>query len=193
MTELQAELAEQRLIAAAQAGDRCAFGTLITHHKNALYCFVRRYVGDPDDAYDLLQSVFISAWMALRRYDARRPFPVWLRVIALNKCRDYGRRRAVHRRFLALFSADAAGTNVPVGSVAAEDALQQSQRLRRLDQAVAALPTLYKEPLLLMLVSGLTQEQVARELKTTAKAIEMRIRRAKKQLRAAMGEDAELH
>jgi RNA polymerase sigma-70 factor (ECF subfamily) len=184
----EAEPAEPRLVAAAQAGDRRAFDSLVLLYKAPLYRFVRRYVGDPDDAYDLLQSVFISAWLALQRYDPRHPFAVWLRAIALNKCRDYGRRRAVHRRFLTLFAAQGVLSHDPAGSSQADTELGQAQRLRLLDQAIAALPRLYKEPLLLMLVNGLTQEQVAQELKTTLKAIEMRVRRAKKRLRQALGE-----
>lgn len=184
----EAEPAEPRLVAAAQAGDRRAFDSLVRLYKAPLYRFLRRYVGDPDDAYDLLQGVFISAWLALQRYDSGHSFAVWLRAIALNKCRDYGRRRAVYRRFLTCFAAQGGPFHDPPGNTEADTALGQAQRLRLLDQAIAALPRLYKEPLLLMLVNDLTQEQVARELKTSPKAIEMRVRRAKKRLREALGE-----
>jgi RNA polymerase sigma-70 factor (ECF subfamily) len=176
----EAEPAEERLAAAAQGGDRLAFECLVSLHKGPLYRLLRRYVGEADDAYDLLQDTFISAWLALRRYDPKQPFPPWLRAIALNKCRDYGRRRAVRRRVMALFAIESASA----GGVEPD----REAHLVRLDQAIAALPPFYKEPLLLTLINGLTQEQAAIELKTTSKAIEMRIRRAKRRLREALGE-----
>ena len=177
-----------RLAIAAQAGDRQAFERLVLLHKAALYRFVRRYVGDADDAYDLVQEAFISAWLALRRFDARQSFSGWLRAIALNKCRDYGRRRAVRRRLLALFAAEQAPLGAPFVETDPAPERRHEQRLRQLDQAIAALPRRYKEPLLLTMIAGLTQQQAAEQLKTTTKAIEMRIRRAKKRLSQALSE-----
>ena len=177
-----------RLAIAAQAGDRQAFEGLVLLHKVSLYRFVRRYVGDADDAYDLVQEAFISAWLALRNFDARQSFSTWLRAIALNKCRDYARRRAVRRRLLALFAAEHTPLGEPLVETDPTPELRREQRLRQLDQAIAALPRRYKEPLLLTMVSGLTQQQAAEQLKTTTKAIEMRIRRAKKRLGEALSQ-----
>ena len=87
------EAPDDQLAASAVAGDERAFARLIARHKDGLYRFIRRYTGDPDEAYDLLQETFAAAWMALKRYDAARSFPTWLRSIALNKCRDWSRRR----------------------------------------------------------------------------------------------------
>ena len=72
----------------AVAGEDAAFAILMQRHKAALYRFIRRYVGHDDDAFDILQDSFVSAWTALKRFDPQRPFPVWLRQIALNKCRE---------------------------------------------------------------------------------------------------------
>lgn len=187
MTDGQDEK-ERQLAAAARAGRRAAFDQLVRREKGPLYRFVRRYVGNAEDAYDIAQDTFVSAWLALERYDSRQPFAFWLRAIALNKCRDHGRRQAVRRRFLMLlsFASEAvteARLNEPEQSGADEE-----RRLRRLDQAIAALPRQYKEPLLLTLVSGLTQQQAAEQLGTSTKAIEMRIRRAKRSLALALSD-----
>ncbi len=182
MTE-ESDEAERRLVTAAQTGDRAAFEQLVRRHKDSLYRFVRRYVGDADDAYDILQDCFVAVWLTLRTFDTQQAFSPWLRTIALNKCRDQARRRAVRRRFLTLFAHEEA---------AADPALDCERfatlRLRRLDECIAALPRAYKEPLLLTMVSSLTQEQAARQLKITAKAVEMRIRRAKERLREALSD-----
>ena len=178
---------DERLAARASGGDHAAFETLVRRHKEPLYRFIRRYVGDPDDAYDLLQESFISAWSALRRYDPDRPFAPWLHQIALNKCRDFGRRQTVRRAFLRVFALGA-GDPPPSDAEVAEEELEVSTRLARLDKAIASLPALYKEPLLLTAVEGLSHEATAKILKTTRKAIEMRLYRARRRLSVILGE-----
>ena len=177
---------ERGLVLAAQSGDRRAFEQLVRRYKASLYRLARRYVGDADEAYDIVQDTFVSSWLGLGRFDARAPFPAWLRTIALNKCRDRGRRLAVRRRLLALFAAEAPGPVPPAGP--GEDPERQLQRrLQCLDREIANLPAHYKEPLLLILGGGLTQQQATEQLGTSAKAIELRLRRARKRLAAALG------
>ena len=178
--------ADSELASRAQAGDKRAFDLLVQRHKQPLFRFVRRYTGNDEESYDILQDVFISAWMALRRFERERSFAVWLRAIALNKCRDYSRRQNVRRRFLRFFAP--AEEPVEVARETGDREAAESERLRRLDQAIAALSTFYKEPLLLMLVGGLSQQQTAEQLHTTAKAIEMRVRRAKAKLAEALAD-----
>jgi RNA polymerase sigma-70 factor (ECF subfamily) len=88
-------------------GDRAAFSRLITATKGDLHRFVTRYVGDPDEALDLTQETYAAAWLSIRRYDPERPFVAWLRTIALNKCRDWSRRRRVRRMVRGVMGLDA--------------------------------------------------------------------------------------
>lgn len=183
---------DEDFAARASRGDRAAFDVLVRRHKHALYRFVRRYVGDADEAYDVLQDSFVSAWMGLRRYDPSRPFLPWLRVIALNKCRDFGRRQAVRRVFLHAFAREAAEPKTVMGADGEDNEAQlQAGRLARLDRAIVELPKFYKEPLLLTSVSGLSHQQAADMLKTTPKAIEMRLYRARRKILEIMRKDTE--
>jgi len=187
VTDAPEAAADEALAARAAGGERAAFDVLIRRYKAPLYRVIRRYVGDADDAYDILQDSFISAWSGLHRYDARRPFAPWLHRIALNKCRDFGRRQSVRRAFLRLL---ALGANDQASSASerAEEENEVSGRLARLDKAIAALPAIYKEPLLLTTVEGLSQDEAAEILKTTRKAVEMRLYRARQKLVAELRE-----
>lgn len=176
--------ADEILASRAQQGDHQAFDTLIGRHKELLYRLVRGYLGNSDDAYDLLQEAFISVWENLHRYDPERSFYAWARTIALNKCRDFSRRRRFRRWIEQLFAAEASKQPLSPEAEAdlAEFKSQEDNRLRRLDEAIAMLPPLYKEPLLLATIGGLSQQATAAALKTTTKAIEMRLRRARHEL-----------
>jgi RNA polymerase sigma factor CnrH len=185
VTAQQSAPSDEALALRAQQGERAAFDLLIARHKGPLYRLVRRYVGDADDAYDILQNALISVWEGLQRFDTQRPFLAWARVIALNKCRDFSRRRRFRRLILQAFASEPA----PVTSLSPPDqedvqniAAQEDHRLRRLDEAIGALPALYKEPLVLTTAGGLSQEATAALLKTTTKAVEMRLRRARRKL-----------
>jgi RNA polymerase sigma factor CnrH len=171
------DYADEDLAEVAATGDRAAFEVLVRRHKEAMYRFIRRYTGNSEDAYDVLQESFLAAWKALNRYDSARPFLPWLRAIALNKCRDFSRRQTVRRIFLSVFAAEVDRQASPTDPLDSD-----SRRLDQLDRAVAQLPAFYKEPLLLTTVSGLSQMETAQTLKTTPKAIEMRVRRARKKL-----------
>jgi RNA polymerase sigma factor (sigma-70 family) len=177
--------ASDPLAAAAHRGDRSAFEALIRREKAGLYAFVRRYVGDADDSYDVVQDAFVSAWRAIGRYDPNRAFGVWLRTIALNKCRDHGRRGKVRKLVMSAFASE------PASPSRTTDRNQTEQDLERLDQAVAKLPAIYKDPLLLTTAGGLSHAEAAQALRISPKAIEMRLYRARHRLAELMAEASE--
>ncbi|MDO8912607.1 MAG: RNA polymerase sigma factor [Phenylobacterium sp.] len=171
------------LVARARDGDDQAFGELLRRYKPAIFGFVRRYVGDADVAVDVVQETFIAAWLALARYDGRRPLRVWLRAIALNKCRDRGRRLAVRRFILGdkddlSPEAQAQPDPAPLG----EAQLISAERRAIIQKAIETLPAKLKEPLLLTYFDELTQEEAADLLGVTVKAIETRVYRARQRL-----------
>lgn len=183
---------DSELAASAVAGDERAFSWLMQRHKDALYRFIRRYTGDADEAYDLLQESFTAAWGALKRYDGTRSFPTWLRRIALNKCRDWSRRRAVRRWLTRNEGLDNwTGQNLASDEPSPENAVAGKEQLTRLDRAIANLPAGLKEPLILTALEGLSQDEAGNILGLSAKAVEVRVYRARKALSSALSlEDA---
>jgi len=173
------------LVAHALAGDDGAFAHLMARHKQWAFRFVRRYVGNADDAYDVLQDTFFSAWLALRRYQSQRPFDIWLRRIALNKCRDRARREAVRRVISGFTGADSESVDLPDASPGPEAQVAAGQELEQLERSLGSLPRSLKEPLLLTALEGLSHQQAAEVLGLNAKAVEMRIYRARERLSGA--------
>lgn len=173
------------LVAAVLAGDERAFTQLMQRHKENLYRFVRGYVGDPNEANDLVQEAFVAAWHALARYDQKRSFGIWLKRIAINKCRDWRRRRAVRAFFYKAEDINRPGLDVADPVTATPN--DRDDELARLDTAITALPSNLKEPLLLSLTEDMSHRDIAAALGITAKAVEVRIYRAKRALAEALG------
>lgn len=190
MTRLPERPEEEELVRRAVGGDDDAFGELVRRHQESVFRLARRYLGDADEALEAAHEAFLAAWRALPRYDAARPFGPWLRTIAINKARDRGRRRAVRR---AIFGARPVEDTVAVQAhdpgAGAEADLMQQERLRVLDQAIAALPAKLKEALLLTAIEGLSQQDAGAMLGVSAKTIETRAYRARKLLAARFSRD----
>jgi len=173
------DITDAELAVAARQGNQDAFAHIMRRHKGWLYQFIRRYVADKDDAYDVLQESFVSAWRALSRFDPDRPFEAWLRRIALNKCRDRARRSAVRRAALSVLGwLGAQSEQAPT----AENTTAAEQALKRLDAAIGNLPRALKEPLVLTMLEGMSHKDAGELLGINAKAVETRVYRAKKQL-----------
>jgi len=170
---------DDRLLAAlAQKGDQAAFTELMSRHKHWLLRSINRYVRSNDDAVDILQESFVAAWFAIGTFDLQRPFETWLRKIALNKCRDHGRRNIVYRAALGSMAVlnHITGGNVqkPASSMEAAEAAAI------LNDAIANLPEAVRTPLVLTALKGLSHKEAAQVLNLTPKAIEIRIYRARK-------------
>ena len=182
MNEVEAH-DDAHLAIAARSGDRRAFEALVALHKASLYRIARRYVGQSDDAYDLVQETFVAAWLSLSRFDGRQSFGPWVRTILLNKCRDLSRRHAVRRRFMHWFGPEESDS--PVDDFSTTDSTTadaSNARLVALDRAVAMLPARLKEPLVLTALQGLSHREAASQLGLTPKAVELRVHRARKKL-----------
>ena len=182
MTLLEAPSDATLAITAAQ-GDHAAFAAIMRRHKGWLYQFIRRYVADRDDAYDVLQESFVSAWGAIARFDPERPMEAWLRRIALNKCRDRARRNLVRRTALRMLGlAEQSASPAAAATPAADSAAATDQARSRLEQAIARLPQQLKEPLILTMLEDMSHKQAGELLGINAKAVETRVYRAKRRL-----------
>lgn len=174
---------DAELVLRARDGEDRAFTTLMRRHQPSLYGFVRRYVGEPDAAVDVVQETFVAAWKALARFDGRRAFPVWLRAIALNKCRDRARRLAVRRLILGEKDEQSPEAQAqPDPAPGGEESILSAQRRAVIQKAIDRLPLKLKEPLLLTYFDELTQQEAASLLGVTVKTIETRVYRARQQL-----------
>lgn len=169
------------LVAQALAGVQSAFTVLLARHRDAVFRLARSHVGSEADALDVTQEAFISAFAALRSYDPARPLRGWLLRIALNKCRDWSRRRAVRRMFSFARPLDEALDVIDPGPDP-EASLASAREVAAIRAAISSLPSQLKEPLILCAIEGLSQDEAAQVLGTSRKAIETRIYRARQKL-----------
>jgi RNA polymerase sigma factor CnrH len=172
----------------AVTGDKRAFSALMTAHKEGLYRFVRRRTPDAEEAYDIVQEAFVSAWGAIGRFDPERSFGAWLRSIALNKCRDRARRATV-RHWLSGSCAAGAAEQVRDQSPSPEEDLIACDNLAELSRALATLPSHLRDALTLTAVEGMSQAAASAVLGCSVKSIEYRVHRAREIVAREIGWD----
>jgi RNA polymerase sigma factor (sigma-70 family) len=150
-----------------------AFERLYRAHRRAVYRFVLRDLGDPQEAEDVTQIAFLDAYRALSRGsrpDAPRP---WLYTIARNASRRRFRRERPDE--------------VPLeDSVTLVDPQAADAAAREIVAAVLALSQRHREVLLLREVHGLSAAETARELDTSIPSVEMALFRARREVRSAL-------
>ena len=90
---------DETLVERAVAGSNRAWFKSVKRYEKRVYNYALRMVSHPDDAFDLMQEVFMGVHRNLASFRGDAPFPAWLFRIASFRCTDYLRRRRVHEEF----------------------------------------------------------------------------------------------
>jgi RNA polymerase sigma factor (sigma-70 family) len=171
---------DAQLVAAAQSGDKAAFGDLVVRHRPLAIGVCTRFLDDRDLAADVVQEAIVVALVELRRLSDPERFGSWLCGIALNLARQRLRRR--RRRTEVPLDVSVPHTTLDHDSDPAALAEQAAVR-HRVRQAVGGLAPGQRDAVLLFYLQGLTHREVAAELDISVNAVKARLHQA----RAALG------
>jgi len=181
------QASDEALARSLREGDHAAFDELMTRYKARLYSFICRYVADREEAYDLLQESFVNIFQKIHLYDPERKFSTWAFQVTLNKCRDWGRKKALARilSFSSLKKTDdniSFLENIVDHGPDPEATLIGKSEMEELAEAVVKLPEKLKIPLIMCVLEDMSQEECAGILGVSQKTVETRIYRARKKL-----------
>ena len=162
---------------------RVTFAELVGEHQNEVYGLALRMLGERDAAMDVTSVVFMKVFRAFDRYDQARPVRPWLLRIAVNECISAGRVLARERS--RRLPVDAALELPGREGLPEEEAVRSEDRVR-VRSAVAALPELYRVPVLLRYFSGLSLEEIAGVTGRSASTVGVQLLRARELLRGTL-------
>lgn len=166
----------------AQTGDVAAFTDIVGWYQRRVVSTAWRLLGDEADALDAAQEVFLRLHRYLHSFDPEQDFGAWLYRMIVNACHDARRRRPRH---LSLDDESARGTVEDLRSpddVEASAGAMEDERVLR-----AALETLSEKEraaLVLRDLEGLSTEEVAKVLGSSATTVRSQISIARGKLRA---------
>jgi RNA polymerase sigma factor (sigma-70 family) len=171
-------------------GDDLALNQLMARWRDRVAAFLLRMVGDHATAMDLAQETFVRLYTSRRSYQPSAAFSTYLFHIAANLARSHARWKTRHPT-VPLTDDDGTLRHDPADTAPAPDkqaALRE--KTEWVNQAIAALPADLRESLLLFTVEQMSHAEIAITLGCTAKAVEVRIYKARVALKAALAAHA---
>ncbi len=172
-----ARVEEAALIRRANDGDQEAFRILVERYQGAVYNLAYRMLGDPQEAEDAAQEIFVRIYRQLAQYDSERKFSTWVLAIATNYCIDQLRRRRLQLVPLEnIIPWARAGEAGPEGAALDREAQDEVQQLLR------TLPEKYRAPLVLRYWQDLSCAEIAEVLKVPEGTVKTQLHRARKAL-----------
>jgi len=178
-------LAQQSL-----AGNQQAFETLVQRYSTPLFNFICRFLGDYDQACDILQQVFLQLYISLPNLRTGDPLKAWLFQVARNRCLDELRRkRAIHFSELEWVNDD--DELSPLAAVPDTDPLPEELAERRdlrecLQKAIQTLPPKFRSVVLLRYAAQLNFSEIGQALNMPEATAKTYFQRAKPLLRAML-------
>lgn len=160
------------LIDACKRGESGAFDELVRTTHRAVYSLVFRIVGNPDDAADVTQDVYLRVWRGMRGFRGDANAATWLYRIAANTALTFLRRR---NRGGPTEQIEDVEVPVPDGTAQRDDAAM-------LEKALSVLPVQQRAVVVLKDIYGWSCEEIASEMGTTEGAIKVRLFRARQRL-----------
>lgn len=159
-----------------------------------LHALGLRFCGNPEDAQDLVQEVFLQAFRKWHQFSGGARASTWLYTIAARTCQRFRRRRVGEPARLASLeevqelgdlagSAEASLAVVPEGELAEPLRAEARQELER---AILGLPEAFRLPLVLKEILGFPLQEIAAVLGLQVATVKTRLHRARLRLRSAV-------
>ena len=189
-----ASLDEAVLVTRLRAGDDRAFEDLVRTYGGRLLAVARRFVRNEEDAQDIVQSAYLSAFRALEQFEGNCQLSTWLHRIVVNtalmKLRSRKRKPEESiEDFLPTFQDD--GHHVEQfsdWSAPADVLLERRQTRVTVRACIERLPDNYRAVLLLRDIEEQSTQEVAKALSMTPTAVKVRLHRARQALSTLLRE-----
>ena len=164
------------------SGNTDAFALLVDKYQARIFALVYAKVGQFEDAEDITQEVFLHAYKklsTLRRWDQFYP---WIYSIAANRCKNFHRDKK--RRIDTVSLADPSENHR-----ADMDAHAEKLKNEQLHDALATLPEMYRQVLVLRYMAGMKSKEIAQTLRVSPNTINQRLMRAREKLKTVLNEE----
>jgi RNA polymerase sigma-70 factor (ECF subfamily) len=177
------KVTDESLIARFQKGDIQAFDTLVRRYKDQLLNYVYRFVGNRNDAEDLVQETFLRVYKNKHYYKEIAKFSTWVYTIAGNLAKTELRRRKRRKIFsVSNFVNEERDFDIPDTDKNPESVVDGSLKDDIIQKAIEKLPAKFKEVILLRDVQGFAYEEISQILSIPLGTVKSRVNRGRLKL-----------
>lgn len=186
-SSIEADARDRSDMKKLQSGHDAALNDLMDRHAAPMFRFFCRMTGNVDDANDLAQETFVRVFKARNAFRTEQKFSTWLFAIAVNLARNHFRWQNRHPNVpLETENADieqTLGGTLVADLPTPDDVALASERAKAVRKEVQSLPEDMREAIVLCEWEEHSVAEAAVVLKTTPKAVESRLYRARHILR----------
>ena len=188
-----AVVSEAELVEGLRAGDSAAYREFVDSNSANVYNLALKLLGDEQEAEDVLQETFLSAFRGIDRFKGRSKLSTWLYRIAYNASLMHLRKR----KRMTTFSLDqpfgdeeqagaSSSRHLVDWSTVPDDQLLTAEAREEMDRAIAELPESLRATFVLRDIQGLSGAETAEILGITVQAVKNRLHRARLKLRSRL-------
>jgi RNA polymerase sigma factor (sigma-70 family) len=172
--------ADVSLVERFNHGDDSAFDRIVETYSSEVAALANRLLGWPEDTEDVVQNIFLAAFVGLKKFRCECSLKTWLFTITINECRNYRYRQMLRLRLFSRASDEA--------SEAADNTVTERETFEQVRRAVRALPAKYREPVVLKYLQQLASDEIVRILGISQGTLHVRLNRARKRLKEQVAE-----
>ena len=172
---------EKDLVIRCQDGDKSAMEALIRQYQQWVYNISYGILGNPEDASDMAQEVFLWLWENIGQFQFRSRFSTWLYRIVTNRCinlKDQKKRRRTEPMEI-----DDSQPWTPIDTETPEKAVLRLEQREILQKALAQLKDDYRKILILREMQDLSYEELAEVIGCSVGRVKSKLHEARKMLR----------
>lgn len=190
---------DYEIVSLCQKGDIDAFEVLVRKHQKRMLNVAYRMIGNYDEACEIVQDAFVSAYRGLKSFKGKAKFSTWLYTIVINLSKNRLRqlKTQLDRERLSINDPVPATDGQIQGELASNEpsALEQLERRdiqQEVQKSINALDTEFREVLVLRDIQGLSYDEISDLLNIPEGTVKSRLFRGrdavKDYLKKAMGD-----
>lgn len=164
------------------------FEAFVLEFQDMVYATAVRLVGQPAEAEDVAQTVFLKAFERFEQLDGNPSAPGWLKTVTTNECLNYLQRYRNRWRSLEPWAADPGPRTVDPGPWTVDPGPHDDYRA--LETALRRLPAAQRVPIVLFHFDELSYQQIADRLGVSLSKVKTDIHRGREALRVALSSPA---
>jgi RNA polymerase sigma-70 factor, ECF subfamily len=182
------QLTDEELIARFQEGDVYAYELLVRRYKEPLLNFVYRFIGDVNEAEDIVQDTFYRVYRNKHYYKEVAKFSTWIYTIASNLAKTELRRRK-RKKFFSLSRESPAEKEVELPDPDRDPEAETHSVLTEkiIQRAIGKLPQKFRQVIVLRDIQGFSYEEISSIIKVPLGTVKSRVNRARLRLQEDLG------
>lgn len=174
---------DEQVVTRVIEGEFQKFGILVERYTPKLTRYVQKFLRAAPDAQDVVQNIFIKAYVNIRSFDVSRKFSPWIYRIAHNECINVVQKQGKEKvSSFEVFDFDVIAPYLHSTYTADKEAHEQETK-QEVETMLEKLSPKYREVLILYFLQDLDYKEISEVLKIPIATVGVRIKRAKEMAR----------